>query len=499
LKTGKKLPKIINPAFAKATANKLLSLLMLPEKFIERIQEILPKSEQEAFYKTCTEPLPKTIRRAPDAKLPQEWTLDPVAGIPEAAFLSRPNQKESPLGKTFEHFCGHFYVATLSSLLPIKILDPQPDEKILDMCAAPGSKATFISERMEHSGVLVANELSSSRSKKLTANLDRMGCTNVVVTQSDGTFMNNFIDQEFDKILLDAPCSSEGYGRKDSKFFSTMWSEQKIFGAAKIQKKLIESAFKMLRPGGTLVYSTCTSAPEENEAVVEHLCKTFGDYLAVETIDLGDIPHTSGVSKFYDQLFDKDLAKKVKRLWPHKRSDQWNSECFFIAKIQKTAPLPKTNPVKKHLRGLDMLGKNNCAEVFTRLHKAFGFPKELFAKKTILDRDGLYFLASKPAGLFALRNLHRRAGIPLLDKDKNLESAFSIAFGHFASKNIVQLDRAQADRWKEGFDLPFETTLPFPNSTEVLVLFHDFCLGTGKIMKEGKKLKNKLNRELIHS
>jgi len=472
---------------------------MLPKDFQERIKNILPPEEWEAFFECCTEPLPKTIRIAKNAALPKNWDLKPVAGIPEAAFITRPDQQEVALGKTLPHFSGQIYIATLSSLLPITILDPQPEEKILDMCAAPGSKTTFISERMDNTGVLVANELSSSRSKKLTANIDRMGCINTVVTQSDGLFMNKFFNQEFDRILLDAPCSSEGYGRKDAKFFKNQWKESKIFAAAKIQKKLIESAFKMLRPDGVMIYSTCTSAPEENEEVVQHLVDLFPEEVEILNIDLGEVPHSDGIAGF-------EFSQHVKRLWPHKRrgngelgrgNGEWDSECFFLARITKKSPLKKQNPVKKHLRGLDMLGKNKCAEVFTRLHKKFGFPKDLFAKKTILDREGELFLASKLAGLFAMRNLHRKVGLRLLDKDGNLESAFALAFGKHANKNIVQLKADQKDRWLAGYDIEFPTPLAFENSTEVIVMFEDYCLGTGKILKDGKKLKNKLSRDLL--
>jgi len=206
-----------------------------PQRFIERIHEILPPEEWDDFFHKATEPLPRTVRITSNSlsskKIPPFWHLSPVAEIPETYFIERDNQQELPLGKTLEHFSGEMYVASLSSLLAVHVLDPQPEEKILDISAAPGSKTTFIADKMKQTGVLVANEPSSSRSAKLSANLDRMGVLNCVLFQQDGTILDRMFEQEFDRILLDAPCSSEGFGRKRSDFFEKTWQERKIFEA----------------------------------------------------------------------------------------------------------------------------------------------------------------------------------------------------------------------------------------------------------------------------
>ncbi len=501
-----------------------------PPRFVERVQEILPKNEWEDFFENATEPLPKTIRIAsklsesglslqktflsPDSnskklkienmsprrrglKTPSSWHLSPTA-IPEAFFIERDNQKELPLGKTLEHFSGNIYIASLSSLLSVHVLDPKPEEKILDIAAAPGSKSTFIADRMGNTGVLVVNEPSSSRSMKLSANLDRMGTENAVILQNDGTYLNTFFVQEFDRILLDAPCSSEGFGRKDSKFFSTMWSEKKIFEAAKLQKKLILASFDMLREGGEMVYSTCTSSSEENEAVVQFLLDKFPDHVEILPIDLGTIPHHAGVSKFGTDTFSPEVVKNVRRIFPHLKNEQWNSEIFFLAKIKKTSPLPlptkKQAPLKSSTQ---ILGKNQSATVIQRLCKSFGWEKKIFEKKVLLEHNDAIFLTTKPAAQFAVHHPHRRCGLPLLDKHGNLLSSFAIHYGNQATKNILELTQDEKTRWLEGFDIPLTEPIDAPDGTEILVLHERFCLGHGKVQNKGRKLKNKLDRSLV--
>ncbi len=469
-----------------------------PARFIERIKEILPEKEWEAFFSKATEPLPKTIRIKNGSSPASDWQLSRVGGIPEAFFIERANRDELPLGKTLEHFSGQIYIASLSSLLAVKVLDPQPKEKIMDLAAAPGSKTTFIADLMQNTGCLICNEPSSSRSAKLASNLDRLGVQNAVILQNDGTILNNFIDQEFDRILLDAPCSSEGFGRKDSTFFSKMWAEKKIFEAAKLQKRLIISAFEMLRSEGIMVYSTCTSAPEENEAVVEHLLKTFPE-AELLPIDLEDIPHTKGLNKFFDQRFSPEISKNVCHLWPHLQTDTWNSETFFLAKIRKKSPLSRVPP-HKHLvkNSTKIYKKNQTATVLTYLAKTFGIDKQHFNKKIILERNGDVFLTTKESAQFSSKNPHRRCGLNILDNNKNITSQFALHYGSLATKNIFLLTEEEKNRWLSGYDIEVNiSNEEIKDGQEILVKYQNFCLGNGKVQNNGQKIKNKLDRNLV--
>ncbi len=470
-----------------------------PLRFVERIKEILPCEEWDDFFAQATEPLPKTIRIKKGLSIPKNWKLTPVSEMNEVRFIDRENRDDVALGRTLEHFSGGIYIASLSSLLSVHVLDPKPEEKILDIAAAPGSKSTFIADRMENAGTLVVNEPSSSRSMKLASNLDRMGVENEVLLQSDGTYLNTFFVQEFDRILLDTPCSSEGFGRKDSTFFEKMWSEKKIFEAAKLQKKLIRSAFEMLADGGIMVYYTCTSAPEENEAVVQYLIDTYGKHVEILPIDLGSIPHHTGIKTFRTDTFSPEIVKNVRRIFPHLRNKTWNSEIFFIAKIRKTAPLSLPSKKQPPLKSsTQVLGKNQSATVLTKLCKTFGMDKEIFEKKVILERNDTLFLTTKSAAQFSLHHPYRRCGLPMIDKHGNLMSPFVIHYGQQATKNVLQFSDKEKKRWLEGFDLSLSEVIDAPDGTEILVQYAGFCLGHGKVLNKGKKLKNKLDRNLVY-
>lgn len=477
-----------------------------PERFVERIKILLPQNEVESFLEHCTEPLPKVVRlRNRLEEMNPHWHLTPTA-VPEGYFIERDNQTEIPLGKTLEHFTGDIYSQSLSSMLPVVVLNPQPGEKILDLCAAPGSKTSFLAQRMRHTGVIVANEPSGTRSKKLAANLDRTSCLNTVVVQTDGTILNRFFTQEFDRILLDAPCSSEGYGRRDNRFFSTMWSEPKIFMAAKLQKRLIESAWEMLAPDGIMVYSTCTSAPEENEAVVQHLLDTYPATVEILETGLASIPHAQGLKVWEGQNFDRQITKHAQRFYPHLRSETWNSESFFVVKLQKKASVKRLPPKKPAFTTeVNFYKKNQNAEVITKLAKQFSLPKDwshIFTegKPAFYVKQNDLYITTFEATHFMQNNLFRRVGLKIWDKDLNLTTEFAMKIAAYASKNVVELNAEQTKRWLEGFDLPLAGLKPVlestPNQGNALLVRHEkFGLGWGKLM-DGK-IKNKLNRDLV--
>ncbi len=470
-----------------------------PQKFIARISKILPRKELDDFFKNTTEPLPKTIRLNTKFVQPLGWHLKKTA-ISNMFFIDRDDRQEIPLGRTDAHFCGEIYSQSLSSFLPVEILDGQPGEKILDLCAAPGSKTTAIAERLENSGVVVANEMSSSRAKKLAANVDRIGTRNVVIIQNNGIYLNIFFDQEFDKILVDAPCSSEAFGRRDSKFFEKMWHEKNIFASAKIQKKLLESAFRMCRPGGEIIYSTCTSAPEENEEVVQFLCSMFGDAVEILPINLPNkVLFRNGVKKWNNKKIEPEISKNVIRIWPHLKNEFWNSEQFFCARIKKINPLKdqldkKTSPKKSPIK---IFGKNASAEIMTRIRKTFGIDRKVFGKYSLLEKNGNIFITTKSASMFAKQNPHRRVGMKIIDQDGNFSTEFAVKFGREATKNIFEMNQEQKLKFLAGFDLFLDKGIEMKNGDQIFMRYENRCFGVGKIMNDGKKIKNKLDRTWI--
>ncbi len=167
--------------------------------------------------------------------------------------------------KTLEYELGYLYGQSLSSMIPPLVLGPRDGDRVLDMAAAPGSKSTQMAVMMNNKGVVVANDVSYMRIKSLASHVDRLGITNVVITNIDGRRYPRFMN--FNKILLDAPCSSHG-SRKGCRL---EFSEKRIKSLARLQKALILRAFDLLENGGTMVYSTCTNTEDENEKVIEHL------------------------------------------------------------------------------------------------------------------------------------------------------------------------------------------------------------------------------------
>ncbi|PSH00943.1 MAG: hypothetical protein BRC30_00870, partial [Nanohaloarchaea archaeon SW_7_46_7] len=232
--------------------------------------------------------------------------------------IYRLKDTETP-GKTSLHWRGQYYVQEESAALPVKALDPQPGEKVLDMCAAPGGKTTQIADRMGNKGLVVANDESGQRMKSLHANVYRTGSAVVEATNYDGRRIPE--DKKFDRILVDAPCSGEG-----DKFYRNFKSapEDEVKGLAKLQKQLLSKAKKLVKEDGVIVYSTCTINPKENEEVIEH---GLSEGFDLESFEPG-VEHAEGVQSFEGKSYREEVRKAV-RIYPH----HINSGVIFVAKF----------------------------------------------------------------------------------------------------------------------------------------------------------------------
>ena len=188
--------------------------------------------------------------------------------VVDNAFIYNPN--ELPLGKSLEHFLGLFYIQEPSAMVPASLLNTNEDDIVLDLCAAPGGKTIQTSFLMKNKSLIVANDISHARTGAILDNIERLGIGNVVVTNNDFKNVYNFYKNYFTKIILDAPCSGSGMFKKDDKMIED-WSYNKVLKFAEQQKEMISYAYDMLKPGGTLLYSTCSFSFEENEEVIEHL------------------------------------------------------------------------------------------------------------------------------------------------------------------------------------------------------------------------------------
>jgi|Deesub1362A_J573_1020465.scaffolds.fasta_scaffold00324_20 NOL1/NOP2/sun family putative RNA methylase len=227
-------------------------------------------------------------------------------------------------GHLLEHLMGLIYTQTLSSGLPPLALDPAPTDRILDLCAAPGSKTTQMAQMMANRGLIVANEPVQGRHAALEGNLRRLGVVNTLVTGYHG---QNFpLRWRFNKVLVDVPCSGEGNARVGP------WGELRGFRPmrrdfSRLQKALLVRAFDLLEEGGSLVYSTCTYNPRENEAVVDHLLRLRP--AEVLPIPL-DVPHEAGLTHWRGETYHESL-RLAWRIYPHSLP----SVGFFMAKIAR--------------------------------------------------------------------------------------------------------------------------------------------------------------------
>ena len=302
---------------------------MLPEEFCKRMQGQLGP-EYEAFLESLERPRAVALRynplKGPRPDLP--FAGEPVPWEPEGVYYD-PNSRP---GLHIYHEAGVYYLQEASAMAPVALLDPQPGERICDLCAAPGGKTTQIAGRMQGQGFLLCNEWSPKRAKILSRNIERMGVANALVTNEETAALAQRLPGFFDRVLVDAPCSGEGMFRKEEAAI-TDWSPDTVRMCARRQAEILENAARLLRPGGRLVYSTCTFSPEENEEAVAAFLEAHPEFSPEEVEAPWFAPGENGSF----------------RLWPHKLL----GEGHFAAVLRKegddrqeavdsgTEPLPK--------------------------------------------------------------------------------------------------------------------------------------------------------------
>jgi NOL1/NOP2/sun family putative RNA methylase len=287
--------------------------------------------DYEAFRAACDRPLGMTVRTNPIKATP-----DRVARALDGAGLAHERadwhsgifrlETDSP-GNTWPYVHGWVHGQEEVSALPARVLDPSPGDRVFDPCAAPGSKTTQLAGLMDDRGRVVANDASLGRLSALRSNAERLGVTSVAVTNADARnySLAPFDGQRFDAALVDVPCSCEGTVRKNPDALDG-WSVGGLRSLADIQRAILERAVEVVDPGGRVVYSTCTFAPEENEAVVDavldgHDCRVVETDLPVE--------HADGLRSWRDRGFDPSLSRAV-RVYPHHA----DTGGFFLATLE---------------------------------------------------------------------------------------------------------------------------------------------------------------------
>ena len=290
---------------------------MLPEAFLSRMQAQLGP-EYDAFLNSLERPRAVALRFNPlkgePPKLP--FVKEPVPWEPMGWYYD----PESRPGLHVYHEAGVYYLQEASAMAPVALLDPKPGERICDLCSAPGGKTTQIAGRMGGEGFLLCNEWSPKRAKILSRNIERMGVSNALVTNENTENLAKRFPEFFDRVLVDAPCSGEGMFRKEEAAV-TDWSPETVAMCARRQAEILHNAARLVRPGGLLVYSTCTFAPEEDEEAVAAFLAEHPEF-APEPVDAPWF--TPGENASY-------------RMWPHKLL----GEGHFAAVLRKAAGEPE--------------------------------------------------------------------------------------------------------------------------------------------------------------
>lgn len=452
------------------------------------MREALPSHlSLDDFIAACQRPLRRSIR-VNTLKIsvedflalvaPYNWQLTPVPWCAEGFWIERDDEDAVPLGSTAEHLSGLFYIQEASSMLPVVALfaDGNSPERVMDVAAAPGSKTTQIAARMGNRGAILANEFSASRVKVLHANISRCGIHNVALTHFDGRVFGAALPEAFDAILLDAPCSGEGVVRKDPDALKN-WSVESNLEIAATQRELIESAFHALRPGGTLVYSTCTLNRDENEDVCLWLKAQYPD--AVEFLPL-------------DDLFASAQEAVTPEGFLHVFPQIYDCEGFFVARLRKTqavAPLPAPK-FKVGTFPFAPLKGRDAAQLVAAAEKV-GLVWDESLHLWMRDKEVWLFPAEIEPLIGKVR--FSRIGIRLAEvHNKGYRWQHEAVIALAGRENTFALTHQEAEEWYRGRDVYPDST---PSGDEVIVTYQGYPLGLAK--KVGSRLKNSYPRELV--
>lgn len=301
--------------------------------------------------------------------------------------------KEQPAKHPY-YFAGLYYLQEPSAMTPASRLDVEPGDTVLDLCAAPGGKATELGAKLKGDGLLVANDISNSRAKALLKNIELFGISNAFVVNETPARLVEYFEEFFDKILIDAPCSGEGMFRKDPAIIKS-WEKNGPEFYAKLQREIVMQAARMLKPGGHMLYSTCTFSPEENEGTIQYLLDNNEDFEIIE------IEGYEGFCPGRPELIEngcEDLKKCV-RIWPHKMAGEGHFVTLLHKKgdgIRREYPRGKSKISKKDMEVMQEFFNEVTFEIDWDLIEIQG-ERVFYMSKYLDSLKGMRFLRN---GLF---------------------------------------------------------------------------------------------------
>lgn len=437
---------------------------MLPELFLSRMETMLGEEFQEFLAGYQMPPVPSlrvNLLKGTEQELRGKTDVlkEPVPWAAGGFYCA---EEERP-GKHPFHEAGVYYIQEASAMAPAAYLDAAPGEKVLDLCAAPGGKSTQIAAALRGEGLLICNEIHPQRAKILSENIERMGIRNALVVSHKPDFLAQRFPSYFDKVLVDAPCSGEGMFRKKEEAVKE-WSLENVKMCADRQKEILESAAAMLRPGGKMIYSTCTFAPEEDEETVCHFLRQHPEFHLEE---MEKFPGMSKGRAAFGETDNQEVEKTI-RLWPHKLK----GEGHFVACFRKAGALPEgVTPLGGVEKGIS---RKECPEW------------DAFARQYLkVSLDGIYLrfgdqLYLAPQNTPSLKGMKvLRAGLHLGTLKKNrFEPSHALALFLQSGEAICKWDLSlsEAARYLAG-----ETFAAQGEKGWYLITVEGYSLGWGKL------------------
>ncbi len=429
---------------------------MLPQDFLNRMRHQLGE-EYPVFLQSLERPRAVALRLNPlkEEKLSLPFVGDAVPWEPMGYYYdpaARP-------GLHPYHDAGVYYLQEASAMSAVALLDPQPGERICDLCAAPGGKSTQIAGRLMGEGFLLCNEINPKRAKILSGNIERMGIANAMVTNEHPEHLAEHLPGYFDRVLIDAPCSGEGMFRKEEAAV-TDWSQQTVEMCARRQAEILDSGAKLVRPGGRLVYSTCTFAPEENEQAVADFLQRHPDFE----------PESVEAPWF------TPVGKGQFRMWPHRLLGEGHFGAVLRRKGEEEAD-----------------GESISGEKLPKLWTAFAqqMAIELPEGKAVTFGTRLYWAPVQMPPLNGLKVLRPGLELGELKKDR-FEPAHALALWLKECRCTQTLDSNGQKIW----DYLSGNVIPTSKKGWCLVTVDSYPIGWGK--GDGTQLKNHYPKGLRH-
>lgn len=463
-------------------------MIELSENISKYLLEVFGEEYLEK-YKSYVESEPDYYIRTLDPNIPEKL-IDYNITLEQNRFINTAYkiiEGKEAIGKSLEFTFGKYYVQSLSSMIPPIILNPSENDIVMDLCAAPGSKSTQLSEIMNNKGTLCVNEPNLNRIKSLAFNVDKMTSVNVSIIKQKGELLSKYFENTFDKILVDAPCSALGIVQKRGEV-SNWWNEKQMEKIAELQLRLLISAVKMAKVGGEIVYSTCTLTLEENELVLNKVLKNY----PVELTDIElPLPSHNAFTNYENEELNPQISK-AKRIIPW----EVESEGFFIGKLIKKG---NTEPSKKadvKNRGTKLLDAEH-REIKKYLHDVsewFGIPAEILSKfKYLIKGNDINFID----GGWALEDADQflRMGIRFGNIDKrgmcHLHSLAVQNFSNYITKNIFEIrDKEELKNYLSGGTIKREIQ-PYGQKA---VKYKNLFMGTAIAFNDG--IKSQLPRSM---